>query len=162
MAISSNTVIPTTFKGMSDNHGRQHPRWARLGAVLPYHPFGCQRNGNHENGYIVLLFLWWNNPCEAGVEAEWELESESIFSGRSRSQSCLKFFDSTSLILMITDSRASAVTECRSLKKSRGTKSDSYHRRADIRWLIFHTNTQTWRQTAYACLPGYCFEHGFG
>ena len=29
------TVIRTTFKGISDNHGRMHPQLARTGAVLP-------------------------------------------------------------------------------------------------------------------------------
>ena len=43
----------------------------------------------------MLLVLWWDNSCYAGVEAESELESESIFSGRSRSR--LKFVDSAAL-----------------------------------------------------------------
>ena len=53
MAICSKTVIPITFKGISDNLG---PRLARTGSVLPYHPFGCKQKGNQENGFIMLLF----------------------------------------------------------------------------------------------------------
>ena len=77
------------------------PAVSQMGPVLPYHPFGCNQNRVQENGYTILLFLGWNNSCWAGVEAESELESESIFSGRSRSwsRSRLKFVDSAALPL---------------------------------------------------------------
>ena len=49
MSINSETVIPTTFKGISDKHDRLHPQQlAQRGAVLPYHPFGCNQKGNQE------------------------------------------------------------------------------------------------------------------
>ena len=38
---------------------------------------------------------------ESGVEAEPELESESVFSGRSRSLSRLKFVDSAALLFIV-------------------------------------------------------------
>ena len=40
MAISSKTVMPTTFKGIGDNYGRLHPQFAETGAVFPYYRFG--------------------------------------------------------------------------------------------------------------------------
>ena len=100
MTISSKTVIPTTFNGISDNHLRLHPQLVRTDAVLPYHPFGYNQNENEENGCIILLLLGWSNSCSAGVEAVSALESESIFSGRSRShsRSLLKLVDSATLI----------------------------------------------------------------
>ena len=55
--------------------------------------------GKQENGHIILLFLGWNNFCWAGVEVESELETESIFSGGSRSRSRLKFVDSAALVV---------------------------------------------------------------
>ena len=62
----------------------------------PYCPFRYNEKENKENGHIILLFWRWNNFCYAGVEAESELESESIFSDRSRSR--LKFADSRALV----------------------------------------------------------------
>ena len=94
----SKTVIPLPFKGISDNHGRLHPQLARTGAALSFHPFGYNEKGNQENDYIILLFLGWSTSSWAGVEAESELESESIFSGQSRSRSRIKFFDSAALM----------------------------------------------------------------
>ena len=40
MAISSNTVMPTTFKEISDNYGWPHPQFERTGAVFRYYWFG--------------------------------------------------------------------------------------------------------------------------
>ena len=80
---------PTTLKGTSNNQGWLHPQSARTCAVLSYRLFICNQNGNQENGY--------NGSCYAGVEVESKLESESIFSGRSRCQSCLKFVNSAAL-----------------------------------------------------------------
>ena len=40
--ISLMTVIPATFKGLSDNHGRLHLQLALTCAVLPHHPFWIQ------------------------------------------------------------------------------------------------------------------------
>ena len=67
--------------------------------MLLYHTFLYNENGNQDDGYIILLSLRWNASCFAGVEAELELESESIFSVRSRSwsRSLLKFVDSAAL-----------------------------------------------------------------
>ena len=48
----------TTFKGISNNHGRLHLHLARTGAVLPHHPFGCNEKRNKENGCLILIFLW--------------------------------------------------------------------------------------------------------
>ena len=77
-----------------------HPHLARTGAVLLYYLFVYNRKGNQGNGYITLHFLGWNTSREAGVEAESELESESVFSGWSRSwsRSHLKFVDTTALV----------------------------------------------------------------
>ena len=91
--------MPTTPKGISDNQGRLHQYLARTGDLWPYRPFGYNQKENQENCYILLLLFGWNISCSAGVEAESELESESIFSGRSRSGnwSRLKFVDSAAL-----------------------------------------------------------------
>ena len=79
MAISSRTVMPTTFKGICDNYGRLHPHFARTGAVLPYYRFGYNQKGNQENGHIILLFLGLN--CSCWVESK-----------RSRSWSRSRYF----------------------------------------------------------------------
>ena len=57
MALSSGTVIPTFFYGISDSYGRWHPQFARTGNVLSYRPFGCNQNENLENSYITLFFF---------------------------------------------------------------------------------------------------------
>ena len=57
MAISSRSVIPTRFQGISDNYGQQHAQFVRTGAVVPYNWFGYNQEGNQENGYIILLFF---------------------------------------------------------------------------------------------------------
>ena len=59
-----------------------------------------------KNGYIILTFLEWRCSCLAGVEAESELESESIYSGRIRSRnwSRLKSVDSAALKLTVAAS----------------------------------------------------------
>ena len=54
---NSKTFIPTRIKGISDNYDRLHPQYARTGHILSYHLFGCNRKGNQENGYIILLLL---------------------------------------------------------------------------------------------------------
>ena len=56
MAISSRTVIPTRFKGISDNYGRLYSQFVRTGTVVPYNWFGYNQKRNQENGYIILLF----------------------------------------------------------------------------------------------------------
>ena len=53
MAISSKTVMPTTFKEIGDNCGRPHPQFAPTGAVFPYYRFGYNEKGNQINGYII-------------------------------------------------------------------------------------------------------------
>ena len=57
MALSPSLIVQTIFKGISNKYGWVHLQLARTSAVLLYHPFGCNRNGNQENGYIILLFL---------------------------------------------------------------------------------------------------------
>ena len=57
MAISSRSVIPTRFQGISDNYGQLHAQFVRTGAVVPYNWFGYNQEGNQENGYIILLFF---------------------------------------------------------------------------------------------------------
>ena len=101
MKISSEAVIQNTLKGINDNHGRLHPQLSQTGAVMPYHLFGCNQNEVKENYYTISLLFGWNNPCWAGVEAESELEAESIFSDWSRSRSRLKFVDSAALIIIV-------------------------------------------------------------
>ena len=71
-AISSKTVMPTTFKGITDR-----PAAFAKGAVLPYCRFGYNQKGNQENVCIILLFLEWNCSRWGGVGAESQLESES-------------------------------------------------------------------------------------
>ena len=99
MAISTKDVMPTTFKGIGENYGRLHQQFAWMGAVFSYYRFGCNQKGNQENGRIILLFSEWHCSC-CGVEAESELESESIFPGRSRSLSWsrLKSVDFAALV----------------------------------------------------------------
>ena len=84
-----------------DKHGWLRSQIAKTCAALPYQPFLHNQNGNQENDYITLLFFGWNNGCQAGVEVESELKSESIFSDRSRSwrQSRLELVDSATLVL---------------------------------------------------------------
>ena len=67
MAIDSRAVTPITFKGISNDHSRLCPQLARMNSLLPYRPFRWNQSGNQENGYFVLLFLGWNNSCQARV-----------------------------------------------------------------------------------------------
>ena len=84
MTASSKTVMPITFKGISDTYGRLHPRFARTGAELPYFRFGDNQNGNQENCYIILLFfgmelflLGWNQSGDGAGDDIFMKESES-------------------------------------------------------------------------------------
>ena len=81
----------TIFKGISDNQGRLHPLLARTGAVLPIWMQSKVKSRKWLH-HTALLRM------ETGVETESELESESVFSGRSRSRSRLKFVDSAALV----------------------------------------------------------------
>ena len=49
--------MPGSFEGISHNHGGLHPQLARTGAVLPQDPFGLNKEGNQQNGYIILFFF---------------------------------------------------------------------------------------------------------
>ena len=88
MSTNLKTVMLTIFKGISDNQSRLHPLLARTGAVLP---IWMQSK--------VKFKKWLHHIApfrvESGVEAESELESESVFSGRSRSR--LNFIDPAAL-----------------------------------------------------------------
>ena len=72
------------------------------GAVLSNHSFGCNQNGNQEVGYIILLFKD-GITCYARTEAESGLESESIFSGLSRSRNRLKIVEPADLVLIVME-----------------------------------------------------------
>ena len=71
----------------------------RVRVILLYHLIGFNRKGNQENGCIVLRFLGRTIFRQTGVKVKSELESESMFSHRSRSRSWshLKFVDSAAL-----------------------------------------------------------------
>ena len=91
--------MSSPFKGNSDNFGRFHPLLPPKDFLSPHRPFGYKQKGNEKWSYHIAL-LGWKPPCWVGVEAESELESESIFSVRSRSwsRSRLKVIDSAALI----------------------------------------------------------------
>ena len=97
MSTNSKTVIPSPFKGISNNHSELHSQLAQTGTVLPYHPFGYNQKRSEGNGCITLLFLM---ECfllgrsrsgvgaEVGVDVfrpESGLESESLKIRRLRS-----------------------------------------------------------------------------
>ena len=99
MSTNSNTVIPSPFKGISNNPAGCIRSWRKGGRggciiLLPVWP---ESKGNKENGYIILLRVEY---LLSGVETESELESDSIFSGwsRSRCQSYSKFVNTATLI----------------------------------------------------------------
>ena len=91
-------------KGNSDNAGWFHPQLAPMDALSPHHPFGYNQKRFEKSSRVTLFFLRWKTSCVVGVEADSELLSELIFSGRSRSrsQSRLKFVDSAALLLPVT------------------------------------------------------------
>ena len=99
MSTISKTVIPSSFKEISNNHDRFHPQLARTGAVLPITHLDTIKR-EYRKWLHPITFLRWNTSCKVGVEAESELESDSIFPVRSRSwsRSHLKFVDSAALV----------------------------------------------------------------
>ena len=57
VSINSKNAMAGSFEGISHKRGGLQPQLARTGAVLPQHPFEFNKEGNQENGYIMLLFL---------------------------------------------------------------------------------------------------------
>ena len=82
----SMTVVRITFKGISDNHGWLHPQLMRIGAVLPYHPFGCSEK---EIKKMVTSYysLGWNTSCKPESKRSGVGVGVDIFSPESESES---------------------------------------------------------------------------
>ena len=79
VSTNSKAFLPSSFKGISDNHGQLHLQLARKDAALQYHAFGYNQKGNQENGRIRLLFLGWN--ISSAIQIIWHVtyfESRSL------------------------------------------------------------------------------------
>ena len=88
--MNSKFVIPTTFKGVSDNHGRLHPQLALTGTVFLYDTFGHSQKETEKwlrhiapFGMNLTLLGWSRSGVAAGVGVgvdifRSELESESL------------------------------------------------------------------------------------
>ena len=87
VAISSKTVMPTTLKGIGDNYGRLHPQFCANGCRIPVLPVWVQWKGKSRKWLHHIAIFRMELFLLGGVEADSELESESIFPDRSRSRS---------------------------------------------------------------------------
>ena len=98
MAITAKDSLPTTLKGISGNHGRFHPQFARTGAAFVASPFWMLSKWKSRKRLHHIALLEWNSSLlgrsrsgvgiGVGVDTfrlESESEPELLEIGRLRS-----------------------------------------------------------------------------